>query len=189
MSVSFKGYFIQQADYQHWANEVLFAALDRLDDGARQADQGLAYGSPHRTVDHMLAAVRTWFNRLQGAEGEADDGAPLCPEWQTLKNELRHELRGLQRWLEGMPEGYFDERVFYAIGGERQSLWVRDALTQLMTHLSFCRGQATAAATRLGLAAPEADYVRYKREMEQHIAHLREAEEERRARPAAEPPQ
>jgi len=187
MSVTFKGYFIQQADYQHWANEALFSTLDRLDDGVRKADQGLAYDSLHRTVDHMLAVARTWFNRLQGAEGEVDGGGLLCPEWQSLKNELRHELRGLQHWLEGMPEGYFDERVFYSDGSERQSLWVRDALTQLMNHLSFCRGQAAAAATRLGLAAPEADYVHYKREMEQHIAHLREVEEEKRAQ-AAEPP-
>jgi len=30
-ALSWKQYFIYQADYQHWANEVLFECLDRLD--------------------------------------------------------------------------------------------------------------------------------------------------------------
>lgn len=178
MAVTFKGYFIQQADYQHWANEVLFAALDLLDDGARKGEQGLSCGSIHNTVDHLLAVTRNWTGHLKGEGQPIDYAVLLCPEWTGLKDTLRREVRGLQHWLEGMPEKYYEERVFYLTGAERKSLWVRDALTHLMTQMVHHRGQVSAAVTRLGFAAPKMDYVFYKREMEQHIARLQEAKEQ-----------
>jgi len=33
--VDFKQYFVYQTDYQHWANDILFSALGRLNDEAR----------------------------------------------------------------------------------------------------------------------------------------------------------
>ncbi len=38
---TWKSYFIVQADYQHWANEVMFTALGHLDQEAIVSDQGL----------------------------------------------------------------------------------------------------------------------------------------------------
>jgi uncharacterized damage-inducible protein DinB len=181
MTVTFKGYFIQQADYQHWANEVLFAALEHLDDGMRNSDQGLPCGGIHQTLDRILAETRNWAARLKGDGQSIGPDTLLCAEWQELKDALRREVRGVQHWLEEMPENYFEERVFYHSGAERQSLWVRDALTHLMTRMVHYRGEVSVAVARLGFAAPEMDYVRYKEEMEQHIARLKEAEEERRA--------
>ncbi len=181
MTVTFKGYFIQQADYQHWANEALFARLELLDDGVRKGDQGLPCGSIHRTVDHLLAMTRNWAGHLKGESDVTGYDVLLCADWRDLKDALRRELRALQHWLEEMPENYFEERVFYPRGAERKSLWVRDALTHLMTRMAHHRGEVSAAMTRLGFAAPEMAYVVYKQEMEQHIAQLKEAEEERRA--------
>jgi uncharacterized damage-inducible protein DinB len=51
---SWKSYFVVQADYQHWADEVLFSALDHLQSEAIGSEQGLCFNSIHHTVDHML---------------------------------------------------------------------------------------------------------------------------------------
>jgi two-component system NtrC family sensor kinase len=50
-ALSWKQYFIYQADYQHWANEVLFECLDRLDPKALAEPQGLFFSTIHQTVD------------------------------------------------------------------------------------------------------------------------------------------
>ncbi|MCZ7654662.1 MAG: hypothetical protein M5R42_10885 [Rhodocyclaceae bacterium] len=48
-ALSWKQYFIYQADYQHWANEALFACLDRLDARALSEPQGLFFFPPSTT--------------------------------------------------------------------------------------------------------------------------------------------
>lgn len=179
MAVTFKGYFIQQVDYQHWANEALFAGLEPLDDGVRKSDQGLSCASIHKTVDHMLAVVRNWAGHLKGEGNSIAYDVLLCSDWLELKEALRREIRSLQHWLEEMPENYFEERVFYPRGAERKSMWVRDALTHLTSRMVHHRGEVSAAMTRLGFAAPQMAYAVYKQEMELHIAQLREAKEQK----------
>ena len=51
--MDFKQYFIHQADYQHWSNDVMFNALDRLDETARRETGKLFFGSVHGSVDHL----------------------------------------------------------------------------------------------------------------------------------------
>jgi uncharacterized damage-inducible protein DinB len=63
---TWKSYFVVQADYQHWANEVLFSALDHLNDEAIGADQGLFFNSIHHTADHILMVSQSWLARLKG---------------------------------------------------------------------------------------------------------------------------
>lgn len=62
---TWKSYYIIQADYQHWANEVLFSALDHLQPDALASDQGLFFNSIHHTVDHMLLVSQAWLARLK----------------------------------------------------------------------------------------------------------------------------
>lgn len=169
MVITFKNYFVQQADYQHWANEALFSALEHLDEAVRQGDQGLAARSVQRTVAHMLAVQRDGFARLKGETGEA----PHAEDWQALKDALRQELRSLHRWLGDQPEAWFEAPLTYQDGGETVTLWVRDALTHMMTCLVHSRGEISAVISRSGLAVPQMEYAHYKREMERHLQHLK----------------
>jgi hypothetical protein len=75
-ALSWKQYFIYQADYQHWANEVLFECLDRLDPKALAEPQGLSLldhtpdRGPHPGGGGIVAAApagREPDRRLQGA--------------------------------------------------------------------------------------------------------------------------
>jgi uncharacterized damage-inducible protein DinB len=58
---AWKSHFVVQADYQHWANEVLFTALDYLQPDVIDSDQGLFFNSIHHTVDHMLQVSQSWL--------------------------------------------------------------------------------------------------------------------------------
>lgn len=175
--MSFKQYFLYQTDYQHWANDVLFNALDRLDDDARKSGQKLFFGSIHGSVDHLLFFFRKWEARLKGEQHVEEYGRMLHPDWRELKNALRQEIRAMQRWLECQPDSFFDGKLEYrrTSSGEPGSVWVRDALTHVMTYAALERGHVSAVGSMLGAPFPDMSYYTYRREMGEHLENLRKA--------------
>lgn len=168
---SWKQYFIYQADYQHWANEVLFECLDRLNPQALGEPQGLYFSTIHHTVDHLLVVAELWRLRLQGESPIVDYKVLHHPDWRELKKTLRQEMRGLQHWLEKQPDVFFEKEIAYrGSDGKDRRNWVRDVLTHLMGHMVHHRGQISAVATRLGAPAPEMDYIYYKRAVDSALA-------------------
>lgn len=171
---SWKTHFIAQADYQHWANEVLLDALDHLQADVIESDQGLYCGSIHRAIDQMLLVQQMWFARLQGETLTADHRVLHHPDWRELKQALRRETRKLQSWLDMQPEGFFDgEITFIGREGGQHRMWVREVLVQLFTHAAHQRGQITAVITRMGGPLPDVDFVSYRREMDRLLTERR----------------
>lgn len=169
-----KKHFVYQSDYQHWANDKLFDSLDVLDDEARHSNQGMVFESMHKTVNHILLVTRNWMSRLKQEQAASGHDEMYVADWKELKHALRQEFRGMQRWLEARPEMFFDEKVDDPNDlGLPSQLWVRDALTHVMTHAAHQRGQVIAVAVRLGAPVPELDFIFYKREMERSLENLR----------------
>lgn len=174
MMNTLKKHFVYQADYQHWANDAMFAAADLLDETARQSSQGMAFGNIHKTLNHILIVTRNWMSRLKGDGQNASREELHIVDWKELKNALRLEFREAQRWLEAQPESFFDEQIGYINAQDQpDQIWVRDALTHIMTHAAHLRGQVTAVMVRLGAPSPEMDFIFYKSEMEKSLENLR----------------
>jgi len=175
--MSFKQYFLYQTDYQHWANDVLFSALDRLDDESRRSAQKLFFGSIHGSVDHLLFFFRKWNARLKGEQQAAGYNEVLHADWRELKNALRQEVRDMQRWLEHQPETFFDGKITYrrTLSHEVKDVWVRDALTHVFTYASLERGHISATASALGAPFPDMAYSTYRMEMGEHLENMRRA--------------
>ncbi|HEY3325677.1 MAG TPA: DinB family protein [Novimethylophilus sp.] len=173
--MSFKQYFLYQADYQHWADDVLFNALDRLDEDTRRETRKLFFGSIHGTLDHLLFFFRKWHARLKGEHYAEGYGEVLYADWRELKNALRQEIRDLQRWLEYQPEEFFDGRLSYrrTLSREEKDVWVRDALTHVFTYASLERGHISAAGSALGAPFPDMAYYTYRLEMGEHLENMR----------------
>ncbi len=175
--MSFKQYFLYQTDYQHWADDVLFNALDRLDDESRKEERKLFFGSIHGTLDHLLFFLRKWNARLKGEQYAEGYSAVLLSDWRELKNALRQEIRDMQRWLEQQPEEFFDGRLTYrrTLSHEEKGVWVRDALTHVFTYAALERGHVSAAGSALGAPYPDMGYYTYRLEMGEHLENLRRA--------------
>lgn len=176
--MDFKQQFIYQIDYQHWANDALFNALDRLDGAARTSPQKLYCGSIHNSLDHLLFFYDKWFARLKGEHQGSGYTGTVHGDWKELKNAMRREIRDMQRWLERQPQDFFDERLFFKRTSNREesSLWVRDALTHLFTFAAVERGQISAVGAALGAPFPDLSYYSYRQEMGDHLQNLRKAE-------------
>jgi uncharacterized damage-inducible protein DinB len=175
--MDFKQYFIYQADYQHWANDVLFNALDRLDETSRTDPKTLFFGSIHGSVDHLGFFYSKWLARLKGETRTTRYTGIQHTDWRQLKNSLRHEIRALQTWLEQQPDTFLDERLNYkrTLSHEEKGVWVRDALTHIFTYGSLERGHISAAASALGAPYPDMGYFTYRQEMGDHLENMRKA--------------
>jgi uncharacterized damage-inducible protein DinB len=175
--MSFKQYFLYQTDYQHWADDVLFNALDRLDEASRKETCKLFFGSIHGTLDHLLFFFRKWNARLKGEQYAHGYSTVLIGDWRELKNALRQEVRDMQRWLEQQPEEFFDSKLTYrrTVSHEEKDVWVRDALTHVYTYAALERGHISAAASALGAPYPDMSYYSYRLEMGEHLENLRRA--------------
>ena len=177
MLTDWRNHFHRQADYQLWANQVLFDSLARLQPEALHTDAGLFFRSIHRTVDHMLVVLRLWAARLRGEDLPVDLHSVAEPQWGDLKHTLQHELRQFRHWLAQQPDSAFERTVRYTrTGGEVHHSSASDILTHLMTHFAHHRGQVSAAATRLGAPAAEMDFIYFVRDMERAA---REAQRQR----------
>ena len=173
---TWKSYFVVQADYQHWANETLFASLAHLKAGSLEDDHGLPHGNIHHAVDRMLTDAVIWLARLQGADIRDNFFGLQHPVWRELLAAMRHATRHLEEWLESQPDAFFEGEIhFIERDGTPRAMWVRDALNQLYTHNAHFRGEISAVATRLGAPHPDMDYARYRREMEKLLEAARQA--------------
>lgn len=165
--MNWRDHFLQQTDYQLWANQVMFDSLARLPAAALIRPEGLFFPSIHHTADHLLVVLRLWWARLRGEPASADLRTISEPDWMQLKLTLQRELHAFQHWLAQQPEAFFAGRFSYArLNGEARSDLVSEILQHLMTHFSHHRGQISAVATRLGAPAPEMDYLYFLRAQE-----------------------
>ncbi|MBK6744613.1 MAG: DinB family protein [Hydrogenophilales bacterium] len=170
---TWKSHYVVQTDYQHWANEVLFSAIDHLKPEFLDSDQGLFFKSIHHTLDHMLLVSQVWQARLRGEtlEPAPNYKAIQHPDWRELKNAMRKETRHLQDWLDRQPKAWFEGKITYVSSdGKMKDNWVRDVLNHLFTHYAHHRGQISAVLTRLEAPCPEMDFIYFRREMDKILA-------------------
>ncbi|MHB8536062.1 MAG: DinB family protein [Sulfuricaulis sp.] len=160
-----KKYFIEQADYQHWASTELFRCLDALSEEQRNANVGLFFGDIHRTVDHILGATRNWRARLAGEfDKVTGHDTLLYSDWEELKTAVLSEFAQFKDWLGQKNQDWFGEIVEYpGHDGQKQRIAVADGLTHVMTHAAHHRGQISAVCTRLHVPSPEMDFMFYRR--------------------------
>ena len=64
--------FRQLAAYNRWANARLYAAALDVSDQGYRLHIGVAFGSLHGTLNHLLLTDRLWLKRLTG-EGDHPD--------------------------------------------------------------------------------------------------------------------
>ena len=160
-----KAYFVEQADYQRWATQMLFRSLDGLGDTLRRQDQGLFFHNLHKTVNHIQVLTRNWRARLaQRFDAARAYDALLHQERRTQKAALVGESSDFGDFMAAQPVSWWRQSIDYPDAvGNTQSTPVATALTHIMTHATHHRGQLGTACTQLGSACPEIDAVTYRR--------------------------
>jgi uncharacterized damage-inducible protein DinB len=171
-------YYGMFADYNRWANAVVYGAASDLTDAEFRDDKGAFFGSLHRTLNHLLAADRIWMKRFTGA-GEAPPALDtvLFDDLASLALARRLEDRRIVEWVGGLDEHMLAADFNYTPMTQpisiTQPLWT--ALSHFFNHQAHHRGQCHMILTSLGKPSIGLDLVFFLRndgaKWQQSISH------------------
>lgn len=139
--------------YDRWANEEVVNALAMAEAAPRPA---LA------KMHHIVAAEELWLARVQG---QAPPG-PIWPERELAETATRCEAIGRRwaRFIADLPVGDFFQPIEYRNSeGLRFQSIVHDALTHVVTHASYHRGQIATLLDGHTTAPLSTDFIVYSR--------------------------
>lgn len=161
-------HWIMFANYNAWANERLYAAVEALPAGSFHAETGVFFGSLCGTLNHLLVADRIWMKRLSG-EGDAPDrlDAVLFDDFARLAEARVAEDRRICGWVSGLSDSDVAGVVRYRRVTTPDVIEqpMAETLAHLFNHQTHHRGQAHALVTRFGGAdaGPVLDLLAFQR--------------------------
>jgi uncharacterized damage-inducible protein DinB len=158
--------FQMLADYNAWANRVLYAAAADLSDEELHRDTGAFFGSIFATLSHLITADRIWLNRFtsEGPKPKALDERPY-DRFTDLRAARVEEDDRIIRYTRGLtPEAIEQQFTYSPVSSPEivtQKLW--PALTHVFNHQTHHRGQVHAGLTSLGKPSLSLDLIYFVR--------------------------
>ncbi|CAN7168098.1 DinB family protein [Rhizobium sp. LjRoot98] len=141
------------ADYNRWANRLVYEAAGKLDDAQYRENKGAFFGSLHATLNHVLSADRIWMKRFTGS-GEAPktlDGI-LFDNFTALSAARAAEDDRIVAFIAGLSEDALAGRFTYTPVSTPAPVTQRLAppLAHFFNHHTHHRGQCHMTLTALG---------------------------------------
>ncbi|MDZ7875019.1 MAG: DinB family protein [Rhizobium sp.] len=154
------------ADYNAWANRLLYSAVADLSTEELHRDTGAFFGSIFATLSHILTADRIWLNRFTG-EGPMPRALDEQPydTFEDLRAARAEDDQRIIRYTQGLTaeqlEGDFTYTPVTSPECVRHKLW--PALTHVFNHQTHHRGQVHAGLTGLGKPSLSLDLIYFVR--------------------------
>lgn len=145
--------------YKAWANQELFAELQRLDPLTQQAELHAAI----RILNHIHVVERIFVANLQGVAH--DYSATNTAETPTLA-ELQQAVQATDAWyldyVARLNAEQLDERLsFRFVDGDVGCMSRAEMLAHIVTHGGYHRGAVGRIMAQLTLAPPRDIYTRF----------------------------
>ena len=176
--------------YNRWANERLFAALEKLSEQQFAARVESSFPSIHETAFHILFAEWLWLKRWQGtsprstlADPDASPatwstlspgGIPAVKELATLAalNSFADSIeRERSEFLHGLTEDVLQAQLqFSDMAGTPYAEPLVHLMQHLVNHGTYHRGQVTTMLRQLGAETVALDMLYFFREGGQKAA-------------------
>jgi uncharacterized damage-inducible protein DinB len=154
------------AEYNAWANRLIYTAVADLSEDELHRDTGAFFGSVFATLSHILTADRIWLNRFtgEGPKPKALDERPYQHLADLRAARFEDDAR-LIRYTQGLTgtqlEGAFSYTPVTSPEPVTQKLW--PALTHVFNHQTHHRGQAHAGLTSMGKPSLALDLIYFVR--------------------------
>ena len=146
-----KAYFIELAEYNIWANNIVLSWLDKIMDEQWEMHVVSSFNSIAETVLHITSAETVWIERLNKAE------SPVC--LQTSFKGTRKDLielwkkasAELKKYLESFNESAMMEKlVFKRLNGDRYEMPHYQVFAHIFNHSTYHRGQLVTMLRQVG---------------------------------------
>jgi uncharacterized damage-inducible protein DinB len=146
-----KNYFIQLADYNIWANDIIHSWFDKITDEQWEQVIVSSFPSLSATALHIAAAETIWLDRLNKVAE---------PRWLTNmigggKKEVldawRNSSAGLKSFIESFDETNLPTSLqFKRVDGNTYELLHYQILAHVLNHSTYHRGQIITMLRQVG---------------------------------------
>lgn len=154
------------ADYNAWANRLLYSAVADLSTEELHRDTGAFFGSIFATLSHILTADRIWLNRFTG-EGPMPRSLDERPydDLEDLRAARLQEDTRIIRYAQSLTAEKIERPFTYSPVGSSEVLTLKlwPALTHVFNHQTHHRGQVHAGLTGLGKPSLSLDLIYFVR--------------------------
>ncbi len=154
------------ARWSVWANQRLYEACRILSDEEYFAPRACAFGSIHRTLNHLLATDRIWLGRLTGeAHSIPSLDYEICADFASLSDARAREDRRIIRVIDEAVagNGLSDDLHYSSMDGKPQRLLRCLVLSHLFLHHAHHRGQVHALLSQTSVPPPALDLTYFPR--------------------------
>ena len=146
-------HFRMFADYNRWANRLIYAAAAELTDAELRENRGAFFGSLLATLNHILVADRVWMKRFT-REGDAPTALDtiLHGDLPALTTARNAEDERIIAWIDSLSEERLRADLTYTPLTNPTVITQKLAPTlgHFFNHQTHHRGQAHATLTALG---------------------------------------
>lgn len=150
-------YVRTMAAYNHWQNENLYGAADRLTDAQRKEVRGAFFGSIHGTLNHLLWGDQIWMSRFAGTPkpkaGSIPDSVSMYESWDDLERERWAFDAIIADWAGKLDEGWLGGDLTWFSGAAGRDVtkprWL--LVTHIFNHQTHHRGQVHCMLTQCGV--------------------------------------
>jgi uncharacterized damage-inducible protein DinB len=150
-------------DYNYWAHERIFTALEQISAQQFTAPNALVWGSIRGTLVHALSAEWIWRQRCQyGLAPDALLDETAFPTQAALRQRWNEEEAGMRAWLDALSDEDLLRTVEYrsTTGKSYQNvLW--NILLHVVNHGTQHRSEAAQTLTELGHSPGDLDMIIY----------------------------
>jgi len=162
------------ARYNHWFNERLYDACEKLGDEERKRDRGAFFGSIHGTLNHLVWGDTMWLGRF-AAQGLTFAALPadllvlpvharyetmLHGDWAGLRGQRARLDAAIEAWVAEMPDDFLTRTMRYSnTKGVQRAHPMWQALTHFFNHQTHHRGQVTTLLMQAGVDVGVTDLI------------------------------
>jgi len=147
------------ASYSHWADMLLFSAMESLPAGAASQGSGTLFGSMIGTLNHNFQVDLIWRAHLQGvAHGFSTRREMLYPELSQLIHAQRQVNQWYIEWAGQQTPASLNERVCFSfVSGKRGEMSRGGMLLHIVNHKTHHRGWVAEMFFAHDVNPPETD--------------------------------
>jgi len=146
-----KNYFIQLADYNTWANDIVHSWLDKLTDEQWRQEITSSFPSLSATALHTAAAETIWLDRLNKAPEPRWLTNIIKGDKQEVQVAWKNSTAGLQAFIQNFDEEKLQESVsFRRPDGNTYQLEFYQIFAHVFNHSTYHRGQMVTMLRQTG---------------------------------------
>ena len=148
--------------YTRWANGKMLDSVEPLTDEEFHRAIGGSFGSVQGTLAHVYGADWVWLERWHGRSPRALSEAQTVPTLADVREKWAAVQEGHRAFVESLtPEKISQPLTYQNFKGETWTYAIGDALTHLVNHNTYHRGQVATLLRQLGKPAVSTDYLRF----------------------------